>query len=64
MALYLEIGRPWGTLMVSKRSRVRIPTSALFMRRTFLQQVCRRPPCILCPDLSASVRWAEAAKPQ
>lgn len=28
MTLYLEIGRPWGSLMVRMRSRVRFPTSA------------------------------------
>jgi hypothetical protein len=34
MALYLEIERPFGPIMVSNRSRVRIPTSASFRYRT------------------------------
>jgi hypothetical protein len=33
MTLYLEIGRPWGSLMVRRGSRVRVPSSALFLYR-------------------------------
>lgn len=40
MAFYLEIGRPWTSRMVSERSRVRIPTSALKFEAVLLQPSC------------------------
>jgi hypothetical protein len=52
MALYLEIGRPWGNAMVSKRSPVRDRASAW--------SECRSSPSVVVDDLDGTrVRLAE-----